>query len=498
MTTPGADRRVVGGRYRLDSPIGRGGAGVVWCGEDELLQRPVAVKEIILVPFAGTQQDREAIRSRVLREARALARLHSSAIVTVFDVVEEAHRHWIVMELVDADSLGDVIRTDGPLPPARVAAIGLALTEALGAAHAAGVLHRDIKPGNILLAGDGRVRLTDFGIAAIEGDTTLTATGTLMGSPGYIAPERVRGSSGSPASDLWGLAATLYAAVEGHPPFEGPETYAVLAAVVEGRRRPFELAGPLESLLGALLDRAPADRPSLVEVRRRLRPIAGTTKAVPEFVSERPPARVDVDEVDALAVDTAPAPLRGEPLVTGTAAPEREPVGSHDAGGRRGLLLASAAAAAVIGAALALSGVLTSAGDSPAAAAAAAPATTAVEPFPTVAGESTTITSTAEAVSHAPTRTTNMTASKQPVATAPPQPVPTQGGDPTTEPARQVSTPPWPTASGSSVPPEGSRSPTSPTSPTSPRTSASPPPTSPSSPRPTNSHPSPTATTTTR
>ncbi|WP_322750912.1 MULTISPECIES: serine/threonine-protein kinase [unclassified Frankia] len=217
VTTPGADRRVIGGRYRLDSPIGRGGAGVVWCGEDELLQRPVAVKEIILVPFAGTQQDREAIRSRVLREARALARLHSSAIVTVFDVVEEAHRHWIVMELVDADSLGDVIRTDGPLPPARVAAIGLALTEALGAAHAAGVLHRDIKPGNILLAGDGRVRLTDFGIAAIEGDTTLTATGTLMGSPGYIAPERVRGSSGSPASDLWGLAATLYAAVEGHP-----------------------------------------------------------------------------------------------------------------------------------------------------------------------------------------------------------------------------------------------------------------------------------------
>ncbi|MGF7238369.1 MAG: serine/threonine-protein kinase, partial [Frankia sp.] len=228
--------------------MGRGGAGVVWRGEDELLQRPVAVKEI-LVPLAGAQKDRDAIRARVLREARALARLHSSAIVTVFDVVEDASRHWIIMELVDAESLGEAIRADGPLHPARVAAIGLALSEALGAAHSAGVLHRDVKPGNVLLGRDGRVRLTDFGIAATEGDATLTGTGALVGSPAYIAPERVRGSSGTPASDLWGLAATLYAAVEGHPPFEGPETYAVLTAVVEGRRRPFERAGALEPLL---------------------------------------------------------------------------------------------------------------------------------------------------------------------------------------------------------------------------------------------------------
>ncbi|WP_322754463.1 serine/threonine-protein kinase [Frankia sp. Cas3] len=275
--------RYVSQRYRLDTPIGRGGAGVVWCGEDELLQRPVAIKEI-LVPLAGTQVERDAIRARVLREARALARLHSPAIVSVYDVAEEAERHWIVMELVNADSLGEAIRTHGPLPPAQVAAIGLTLVDALAAAHSAGVLHRDIKPGNVLLGRDGHVRLTDFGIAATEGDSTLTGTGALVGSPAYIAPERVRGSSGSPASDMWGLGATLYAAVEGQPPFEGPETYAVLTAVVEGRRRPFVLAGPLRDLLSDLLDRPAPERPEAPEIRQRLAPIAQGAAAVPAAV----------------------------------------------------------------------------------------------------------------------------------------------------------------------------------------------------------------------
>ncbi len=221
----------------------------------------------------------------MLREARALARLNSPAIVSVYDVVEEAERHWIVMELVDADSLGEVIRAEGPLPPDQVAAIGLTLTEALAAAHSAGVLHRDIKPGNVLLGRDGHVRLTDFGIAATDGDSTLTGTGALVGSPAYIAPERVRGSSGTPASDLWGLGATLYAAVEGQPPFEGPETYAVLTAVVEGRRRPFQLAGPLRGLLADLLDRPAESRPDVAEVRRRLRPVAGGAVPVPASVT---------------------------------------------------------------------------------------------------------------------------------------------------------------------------------------------------------------------
>ncbi len=297
--------RYVSQRYRLDTPIGRGGAGVVWCGEDELLQRPVAIKEI-LVPLAGTQVERDAIRARVLREARALARLHSPAIVAVYDVAEEAERHWIVMELVNADSLGEVIRAHGPLPPAQVAAIGLTLVDALAAAHSAGVLHRDIKPGNVLLGRDGHVRLTDFGIAATEGDSTLTGTGALVGSPAYIAPERVRGSSGSPSSDMWGLGATLYAAVEGQPPFEGPETYAVLTAVVEGRRRPFRLAGPLRGLLSDLLDRPAPERPEATEIRQRLAPIAQGTAAVPASVIngrsrpeiDRPPGRGDHAQVE--------------------------------------------------------------------------------------------------------------------------------------------------------------------------------------------------------
>ncbi|MCK9896877.1 serine/threonine-protein kinase [Frankia sp. AgB32] len=293
--------RYVAQRYRLDTPIGRGGAGVVWRGEDELLQRPVAIKEI-LVPMAGAQNERDAIRARVLREARALARLHSPAIVSVYDVVEEHQRHWIIMELVDADSLGDVIRTHGPLPFDQVAAIGLALTDALAAAHSAGVLHRDVKPGNVLLGRDGRVRLTDFGIAATEGDVTLTGTGALVGSPAYIAPERVRGSSGSPASDMWGLGATLYSAVEGQPPFEGPETYAVLTAVVEGRRRAFRLAGPLRNLLSDLMDRPAEERPDATEIRRRLIPVARNANPVPASVMHARP-RGENDSAGPSAAD---------------------------------------------------------------------------------------------------------------------------------------------------------------------------------------------------
>jgi serine/threonine protein kinase len=255
----------------------------------------VAIKEI-LVPMAGAQNERDAIRARVLREARALARLHSPAIVSVYDVVEEHQRHWIIMELVDADSLGDVIRTHGPLPFDQVAAIGLALTDALAAAHSAGVLHRDVKPGNVLLGRDGRVRLTDFGIAATEGDVTLTGTGALVGSPAYIAPERVRGSSGSPASDLWGLGATLYSAVEGQP------TYAVLTAVVEGRRRAFRLAGPLRNLLSDLMDRPAEERPDVTEIRRRLIPVARNANPVPASVMHARPRSED-DDAGASAAD---------------------------------------------------------------------------------------------------------------------------------------------------------------------------------------------------
>jgi hypothetical protein len=373
---------IVAGRFRLDAPIGRGGAGVVWRGEDEVLQRPVAVKEI-LVPLAGAQRERDTLRARVLREARALARLNNPSIVAIYDVEEESERFWIIMELVDAESLGDVIRNHGALPPEQVAAIGLALVDALGAAHQRGVLHRDVKPGNVLLGRDGRVRLTDFGIAATEGDMTLTGTGALVGSPAYIAPERIRGSSGSPASDLWGLAATLYSAVEGTPPFEGPETYAVLSAVVEGRRRPFRDAGPLRSLLADLLDKEAEHRPDAAAIRERLRAIAGDASPVPAFVIAGPePVAADDDgleavgdgaaESDSAATSTAAAgdddpdaarsdELAGLEAVSGQSFQEsRWPVPVQTEPSARGpLLVAVVAAVVVIGAAVLVTLLLT-------------------------------------------------------------------------------------------------------------------------------------------
>jgi len=389
---------IVAGRYRLDAPIGRGGAGVVWSGEDEVLQRRVAIKEI-LVPLAGAQNERDAIRARVLREARALARLNSPSIVAVHDVVEESERHWIIMELVDAESLGDVIRNHGPLPPGQVAAIGLELIQALSAAHQKGVLHRDVKPGNVLLGRDGRVRLTDFGIAATEGDMTLTGTGALVGSPAYIAPERIRGSSGTPSSDLWGLAATLYSAVEGTPPYEGPETYAVLSAVVEGRRRPFRNAGPLRGLLGDLLDNEAEDRPDAEAVRQRLIPIARGSEAVPSVVINGPgidSPGIDAEPDDGLervsdgtaveddgtgqgsSVEQATAlraledeisstssdELSGLEAVSGEAFPRPRPPQRHRQSDRRPLVFAAVAAALVVGAAVAVSLLLTHRGSS--------------------------------------------------------------------------------------------------------------------------------------
>ncbi|MQA88235.1 MAG: protein kinase, partial [Streptosporangiales bacterium] len=231
MGAPSAGGRLVGGRYRLEEPLGRGGMGIVWRGRDELLGRAVSVKEVLLPPGLSAQEQ-DVLYRRTLREARAAARLDHPNVVLVYDVVEENGRPWIVMELVRARSLGDVIREDGPLPPHQVAEIGQHVLAALRAAHGAGVLHRDVKPSNVLLADDGRVVLTDFGVAAVEGDATLTGSGTLLGSPAYIAPERARGARATAASDLWALGATLYAAVEGRPPHDRGAAMATLTAVV--------------------------------------------------------------------------------------------------------------------------------------------------------------------------------------------------------------------------------------------------------------------------
>ncbi|GII88026.1 hypothetical protein Ssi03_60160 [Sphaerisporangium siamense] len=251
---------LLAGRYRLIAPIGQGGMGTVWRAADELLRQEVAIKEVLLPPELGAEH-RAELRERTLREARAAASLRSHpSIVTVHDVVLEGGQPWIVMELVRGRSLDKIVREGGPLPPARVAAAGRAVLDALGAAHAAGILHRDVKPGNVLITDDGRVLLTDFGIATIAGDPALTQAGLLSGSPGYTAPERLRGEPDGPPSDLWSLGATLYAAVEGVPAFRRDNAAAVMAAVMMHEPRPPVLAGPLAPVLAAMLEKDPARR----------------------------------------------------------------------------------------------------------------------------------------------------------------------------------------------------------------------------------------------
>ncbi|MQY05128.1 WD40 repeat domain-containing serine/threonine protein kinase [Actinomadura macrotermitis] len=250
--------RVIAGQYRLADEIGRGGFGVVWRAWDERLRRPVAVKELFLPTYLAADQLEER-RRRSLREARAAARIVHPNAVTVYEVVEHDESLWIVMELVDGRALNTIVRRDGPLPPRRAAAIGLALLGALRAAHAAGVVHRDVKPGNVLISED-RVVLTDFGIATIEGDPSLTNSGFVMGAPAYTAPERARGEPAVPASDLWSLGATLFYAVEGRRPYPGANANAVFNAILNGRPAKPQLAGPLGPVIQGLLRQEPADR----------------------------------------------------------------------------------------------------------------------------------------------------------------------------------------------------------------------------------------------
>ncbi|SEG99229.1 Serine/threonine protein kinase [Nonomuraea solani] len=251
---------LLAGRYSLMSQLGQGGMGTVWLAVDELLRQQVAVKEVRL-PADLDEAARRDLTERTLREARAAARLRSHpSIVTVHDVVMDSGRPWIVMELVHGRSLDRIVREDGPLPPAQVAWAGRHVLDALGAAHAMGVLHRDVKPGNVLMTQDGRVLLTDFGIATVAGDAALTQTGLLNGSPGYIAPERLRGEADGPEADLWSLGATLYMAVEGRAAYTGPNAAAVMAAVLLREPAPPQRAGPLTPVLAALLEKDPQRR----------------------------------------------------------------------------------------------------------------------------------------------------------------------------------------------------------------------------------------------
>jgi serine/threonine protein kinase len=311
--------RCLAGRYRLVRALGQGGMGRVWLAHDELLRRDVAVKELVPSPSLSSADQRE-MYERAMREARAIARLDHTNVVRILDVLHVDDEPWIVMEFVASRSLAQVLAEDGPLAPAQAARIGLAVLAALRSAHRAGLLHRDVKPANVLLAEDGRVVLTDFGLATTTEDPSMTQTGMVLGSPEYLAPERAVAGAVGPAADLWSLGATLYAAVEGRPPYARASTFATLAAIASEPPAPATRAGAMAPVLQGLLRKNPGRRISAEEAERLLRrvtaqqPSSSTTvlQASPTVLRQnREPQALDAPESVVAAAMKAGLRARG-------------------------------------------------------------------------------------------------------------------------------------------------------------------------------------------
>ncbi|MEZ3177477.1 serine/threonine protein kinase [Streptomyces pimonensis] len=309
---------LVAGRYRLGESIGSGGMGRVWRAHDEVLHRAVAIKELTAALYVS-DSEQAMLLARTRAEARAAARINHSAVVTVHDVLEHDSRPWIVMELVEGHSLADAVKERERVEPREAARIGLWVLRALRAAHTAGVLHRDVKPGNVLLGRDGRVLLTDFGIAQIDGDTAITRTGEVVGSVDYLAPERIRGHDPGPSSDLWALGATLYTAVEGRSPFRRTSPLTTMQAVVEEEAEEPRHAGPLAPVISALLHKDPAGRPDVDRAEQMLAEAAE---------GRRPPA---AQEYVPTRADDAHVPLPYE--IRPETASQHPPVLQHPRGG---------------------------------------------------------------------------------------------------------------------------------------------------------------------
>ncbi|MGW8985506.1 serine/threonine-protein kinase [Streptomyces parvus] len=294
--------RLLAGRYRLGEVLGRGGMGTVWRADDETLGRTVAVKELRF-PSAIDEDEKRRLITRTLREAKAIARIRNNSAVTVYDVVDEDDRPWIVMELIEGKSLAEAIREDGTLTPKRAAEVGLAILDVLRSAHREGILHRDVKPSNVLIAEDGRVVLTDFGIAQVEGDPSVTSTGMLVGAPSYISPERARGHKPGPPADLWSLGGLLYASVEGCPPYDKGSAIATLTAVMTEPLDPPKNAGPLTEVIYGLLARDPEQRLDDAGARALLNDVINAPDV---------PAPAPADSTQVMAIPPAPA---ADPLV---------------------------------------------------------------------------------------------------------------------------------------------------------------------------------------
>ena len=270
--SPEQERRI-GGRYRLSAHLGSGAMGTVWSGYDEVLQRRVAVKEMKVPPGVPSQEALD-LRERMMREARALGGLSHPNVITVFDVVDNDGEPMVVLELVPSRNLATMIGEQGALTIQQAAVVGFATAGGLRAAHRAGITHRDVKPGNVLVADDGRVKLTDFGIARNSADAPMTSVGLVLGSPAYIAPEVAAGQPVTPAADLWGLGATLFAAIEGRPPYDvHGDPVSTITEVVDGEVPRPRATGPVADVIMALMVKDPDARMPLEEVRQRLRPL---------------------------------------------------------------------------------------------------------------------------------------------------------------------------------------------------------------------------------
>ncbi|MEU6024776.1 protein kinase [Micromonospora sp. NPDC047134] len=308
--TPGT---LIGDRYSLRSAVGNGGMGTVWRATDTLLRRDVAVKEVVLPPGLAPS-DRDAMYERTLREARAAAAIAHPAVVQVYDVVTEAGRPWIVMELLDARSLADMVIEDGPIAQRVVAKIGIALLGALEVAHAIGVLHRDVKPANVLICSDGRCVLTDFGVARMPTDVQLTTPGMVLGSPHFISPERAMGQEFGPPSDLFSLGVTLYTAVEGRPPFDRGDPIETMHAVVEDPPAPPQRSGPLTRVLMGLLEKDPARRLDVHTARAMLRELlAGPLSSNAAAVNSMTDPYSVMQMPQPAAISAPPTPAKDKP-----------------------------------------------------------------------------------------------------------------------------------------------------------------------------------------
>ncbi|XUL94276.1 serine/threonine-protein kinase [Streptomyces galilaeus] len=351
------NERLLAGRYRLGEVLGRGGMGTVWRAEDETLGRTVAVKELRF-PSSIDEDEKRRLITRTLREAKAIARIRNTSAVTVFDVVDEDDRPWIVMELVEGKSLAEAIREDGLLEPRRAAEVGLAILDVLRSAHREGILHRDVKPSNVLIAEDGRVVLTDFGIAQVEGDPSITSTGMLVGAPSYISPERARGHKPGPAADMWSLGGLLYAAVEGAPPYDKGSAIATLTAVMTEPLEEPKNAGPLKDVIYGLLNKDPAQRLDDAGARAMLNAVIHA----PEPKAEPEPVPVDATRVVPLPAQPGPAESGGKKSGGGASAGAERLRGAlrsmrKAAGGSAGAGAATSAAAGSSAAAASATGV---------------------------------------------------------------------------------------------------------------------------------------------